>query len=164
MTLGATTSWERWDNIRPDGSLQTPNANSFNHYAFGAIGDWLYRVVAGINLAPERPGYQRIRFQPRPGGSLTSAAARLDTQYGPIESRWARAGQTLEQFVMVPPNCEGVVYLPVVPATAVTESGRPLSQAEGIVSVSEAEGQLVVRVGSGQYAFRLSGFKITDRQ
>src|SRR5260221_4018748 len=76
VTLGATTSWERWDNILPDGSLQTPNANSFNHYARGAIGDWLYRVVAGINLAPERPAYQRIIFKPPPGGSLTSAAAR----------------------------------------------------------------------------------------
>jgi alpha-L-rhamnosidase len=156
VTLGATTSWERWDNIRPDGSLQTPNANSFNHYAFGAIGDWLYRVVAGINLAPEQPGYQRIIFRPRPGGSLTSAAARLNSLYGPIESRWAREGATLELAVTVPPNTEGLVYLPEASAAAVTESGRPLGQTEGLLSVTENEGQLVVRVGSGHYAFRVS--------
>jgi alpha-L-rhamnosidase len=88
VTLGATTSWERWDNIRPDGSLQTPNANSFNHYAFGAIGDWLYRVVAGIDPDPPAPGYKGIVFRPRPGGSLTWAEAGFNSLYGSIRSRW----------------------------------------------------------------------------
>ena len=154
VTLGATTSWERWDNIRPDGSLQTPNANSFNHYAFGAIGDWLYRVVAGIDLDQEQPGYQRIIFRPRPGGSLTSAAACLNSLYGPIESRWALDGAALELVVTVPPNTEGVLYLPVATAAAVTENGRPLSQTDGLLGITEDAGQLVVRVGSGRYSFR----------
>ena len=156
VTLGATTSWERWDNIRPDGSLQTPNANSFNHYAFGAIGDWLYRVVAGINLAPEQPGYQRIVFKPRPGGSLTSAAARLVSSHGLIESRWTLTGRTLNLDLALPANTEGVVYLSADSAQAVTESGRPLSQADGIVGVSADGGQVAVHVGSGRYSFRVN--------
>jgi len=155
VTLGATTSWERWDNIRPDGSLQTPNANSFNHYAFGAIGDWLYRVVAGINLAAERPAYQRIVFRPRPGGSLSSVAARLDSPYGPVESRWTRSGDRLELRLSVPPNAEAVVYLPAATSAGVTESGLALAQADGIEEVREDAGQLVLRVGSGQYAFQV---------
>jgi alpha-L-rhamnosidase len=114
-------------------------------------------VVAGINLAPERPGYQRILFRPRPGGSLASAGARLDSLYGRIESRWTRAGQTLDLNIAVPPNTEGVVYLTAASAAAVTEGSLPLSQAEGILSVTEDDGQLVVRVGSGRYAFSLRG-------
>ena len=153
VTLGATTSWERWDNIRPDGSLQTPNANSFNHYAFGAIGDWLYRVVAGLNPAPDEPGYKRIVFRPRPGGSLTWARARLDSQYGPIESGWTRTNEGLELSITVPPNTEGIVYVPAAKAEAVTEDGQALSAATGVVEVTP--GLVVIRVGSGQYAFRV---------
>ena len=155
VTLGATTSWERWDNIRPDGSLQTPNANSFNHYAFGAIGDWLYRVVAGINPAPDAPAYKRIHFRPRPGGSLTWAAARLESPYGLIESRWTRADDATEYSVTVPPNTEGVVTLPAAKVAAVTEGGITLSLADGILEVAQEDGDVFIRVGSGQYVFRV---------
>ena len=157
MTLGATTSWERWDNIRPDGTLQTPNANSFNHYAFGAIGDWLYRVVAGINASPERPAYQTILFRPRPGGSLAWAAARLASPYGLIKSRWARTGNVLEYNFTVPPNTEAVVDLVAASVELVTEGGLALSAAEGVRDVSQKSGRVLVRVGAGQYAFRVEG-------
>ncbi len=155
VTLGATTSWERWDNIRPDGTLQTPNANSFNHYAFGAIGDWLYRVVAGINLTPDQPGYKRILFRPRPGGSLTSAAARLDSLFGLIESRWAHTGEALELSISVPPNSEGVVHVPAQSVEAVMEGGQALSVAAGILGVTQEDGHVLIHVGSGQYVFQV---------
>jgi len=157
VTRGATTSWERWDNIRPDGSFQTPNANSFNHYAFGAIGDWLYRVTAGLNVDPQRPGYARILFRPRPGGSLTAAAAHLDTPYGRAASGWTRAAGELVVTITVPPNAEGEVHLPAATAEAVTEGGRPLSQAEGIEAVRSEAGAVVVSVGAGTYVFRVVG-------
>ena len=85
---GATTIWERWDGIKPDGSFQDASMNSFNHYAYGAIGDWLYQVVAGIEIDPNVPGYKRVLIQPQPGGGLTYASASFDSLYGRIESKW----------------------------------------------------------------------------
>ena len=73
---GATTIWERWDGQKPDGSFQDAGMNSFNHYAYGAIGEWMYRVVAGLELDPREPGYKHVLVQPQPGGGLTSAEAR----------------------------------------------------------------------------------------
>ena len=152
---GATTCWERWDNIRPDGSLQTPNANSFNHYSFGAIGDWLYRVVAGINPLPEWPGYQRILFRPRPGGSLTWAGARLESMYGPVESRWRRDGAGLVYQIALPPNTSGVVDVLAGSAAEITESGQPLAEAAGIQQVTVQDGRVIMDVVAGQYLFHV---------
>ena len=157
VKLGATTCWERWDNIRPNGSLQTPNANSFNHYSLGAIGDWLYRVVAGLNPVAERPGYQCILFRPRPGGSLTWAGARLDSQYGPVESRWTRTDDGLDLQITVPPNTTGIVDVLARSAADITEGGQQLSMVEGIQHVTEQDGRVIIDVGAGQYVFRLSG-------
>src|SRR6185295_7863043 len=92
VKMGATTIWERWDGIKPDSTFQTPGMNSFNHYAYGAIGDWMYRVVAGIDTDEDRPGYKRIRIKPHPGGSLTFANADLMTYYGKISSHWKVEG------------------------------------------------------------------------
>ncbi|WP_238005435.1 family 78 glycoside hydrolase catalytic domain [Dactylosporangium sp. AC04546] len=86
VTQGATTIWERWDSQLPDGTVNPGQMTSFNHYAFGAVADWLHRTVAGI--APAAPGYRRILFRPRPGGGLTSASAAHDTPYGRASIRW----------------------------------------------------------------------------
>ncbi|HEX9186556.1 MAG TPA: family 78 glycoside hydrolase catalytic domain, partial [Vicinamibacteria bacterium] len=88
---GATTIWERWDGQKPDGSFQDAGMNSFNHYAYGAIGEWMYRVVAGLDLDPREPGYRHVLVQPQPGGGLTAAEARLETPYGEAASGWALA-------------------------------------------------------------------------
>src|SRR5690606_18520101 len=79
LSKGATTIWERWDAYDRKGELWDPNANSFNHYAYGAIGDWLYRTVAGIDSDPAAPGYQRFIIRPQPGGTLTWARASYDS-------------------------------------------------------------------------------------
>jgi alpha-L-rhamnosidase len=111
VLAGATTIWERWDAIQPDGSINPGDMLSFNHYAYGAVGAWLYRTVAG--LAPAAPGYERIRFAPRPGGGLTWARARLRTPFGPVESSWRiDADERLALTVEVPPGATGVVELP----------------------------------------------------
>ncbi len=86
VTMGATTIWERWDSVRPDGSITPSQMTSLNHYAFGAIADWLHRSVAG--LAPAAPGYRRIAIHPVPGGGLTFARARHRTPYGMASVEW----------------------------------------------------------------------------
>ena len=83
VTMGATTIWERWDSLLPDGMVNPSGMTSFNHYALGAVADWLHGTVAG--LAPAEPGYRRLRVEPRPGGGLTHANARLRTPYGLAE-------------------------------------------------------------------------------
>ena len=115
---GATTIWERWDSLLPDGTVNPGAMTSFNHYALGAVADWLHRVVAG--LAPAEPGYRRIAFRPQPGGGLTSAAARHETPYGLASIDWRIAGQTMRVEVTVPTGTEATVELPGQPAVHVT--------------------------------------------
>ena len=78
VTQGATTIWERWDGQKPDGTFQNPGMNSFNHYAYGAVGDWLYRKVAGIDLDPEVPGFKSFIVKPHPGGEMNDVNASHD--------------------------------------------------------------------------------------
>src|SRR5207245_2179118 len=101
ITRGATTMWERWDGIRPDSSFEDPGMNSFNHYAFGAVGDWMYQNIGGIDVDPAAPGYRRSRIAPRPGAGLTSAHASLETVYGTLSSAWRLNQQRLELDVTV---------------------------------------------------------------
>jgi len=115
VTMGATTIWERWDSMLPDGSVNPGQMTSFNHYAFGAIGDWLHRVVAG--LAPAGPGYRRLEIAPRPGGGLTSAVAVHETPYGRAEVRWTRSGERFELFTTIPPGTTARVRLPDAAST-----------------------------------------------
>ncbi len=110
VTMGATTIWERWDSLLPDGSVNPGEMTSFNHYAFGAVADWLHRVVAG--LAPAEPGYRRITVQPRPGGGISHASARHRTPYGMAECAWMIQNGTIEVNVGVPPNTTARIHLP----------------------------------------------------
>ncbi|MEU0597446.1 alpha-L-rhamnosidase C-terminal domain-containing protein [Streptomyces sp. NPDC006393] len=110
VTQGATTVWERWDSMLPDGTVNPGEMTSFNHYALGAVADFLHRAVAG--LAPAAPGYRRLRIAPRPGGGLTHAAARHLTPYGPAEVRWSLSAGTLTVDATVPPNTTADVDLP----------------------------------------------------
>lgn len=110
VTMGATTIWERWDSLRPDGTVNPGEMTSFNHYALGAIADWLHRTVGGI--APAEPGYRRLAVSPRQGGGLTSARARHRTPYGMAECVWRENGGMLEVEVVIPPNTTASVTLP----------------------------------------------------
>jgi alpha-L-rhamnosidase len=110
VTMGATTIWERWDSMLPDGSINPGEMTSFNHYALGAVADWLHRTVAG--LAQAEPGYRRLAIAPHPGGGLTSASARLRTPYGLAESAWKIENGEIEVAIVVPPNTSASVTLP----------------------------------------------------
>jgi alpha-L-rhamnosidase len=125
VCAGATTIWERWDALRPDGSIPTEALGvgsgssmvSFNHYAYGAVAEWLHTTVAGLRADPEDPGYHHFFVEPRPGGELTHASASLQTRYGPISVAWRRAagrldGRGLHLDLAVPPNTSATVTLP----------------------------------------------------
>ncbi len=110
VTMGATTIWERWDSMLPDGTVNPGEMTSFNHYALGAVGDWLQRMVGG--LAPAEPGYRRLNIQPVPGGEITHARAHHQTPYGLAECSWTLEGDQIEVKVQVPPNTTALVTLP----------------------------------------------------
>jgi alpha-L-rhamnosidase len=150
---GATTIWERWDGRKPDGTFQDKGMNSFNHYAYGAIGDWMYRVMAGIEVDPAQPGYRHIRIQPQPGGRFTSANASHQSMYGRVASSWTLKGGSFELSIEVPPNTRATVRLPNAKVDAVTESGRPAGSASGISRVRQDGETVVLEVGSGAYRF-----------
>ncbi len=150
---GATTIWERWDGLKPDGSFQDKGMNSFNHYAYGAIGEWMYRVMAGIEIDPAAPGYKHTLIQPRPGGGFTSASASHMSLYGRVSSAWKMDGGAIELAVEIPPNTTATVRLPGARLAEVTESGRPLAAGSGIVSWRQDGPAVVVEAGSGLYRF-----------
>src|SRR5712692_1719239 len=150
ITRGATTMWERWDGIRPDSSFEDPGMNSFNHYAFGAVGDWMYRNIGGIDVDSAAVGYRRSRIAPRPGAGLTSAHASLETVYGTLQSAWRLQGTRFTLDVTVPPNTSAEVTLWDARLDQVREGGRPLSGG-GIRDVQQRGNDVVVVVGSGQY-------------
>jgi alpha-L-rhamnosidase len=150
---GATTIWERWDGQRPDGTFQTTEMNSFNHYAYGAIGDWMYRVLAGIEIDESAPGYRHVLVQPRPGGGFTRAKASHETMFGTVSSAWTLEGGRFELAVLVPANTRATVRLPGAKLADVTESGRALAGANGVTGQKQDGDGVVVEVGSGRYTF-----------
>ena len=110
VTMGATTIWERWDSMLPDGSINPGEMTSFNHYALGAVADWMHRTIGG--LTPTEPGYRRMEIRPRPGGGITHAQARHLTPYGMAESAWKIADGKFDLDVTIPPNTNAQVILP----------------------------------------------------
>ena len=142
INMGATTIWERWDGIKPDGSFETPTMNSYNHYSYGAIGDWMYRVTSGIDTDPDGPGYKKIIIKPTPGGNLTYANASYQTPYGKLTSNWRIEGKTFNLDVEIPANTTATVFVP---------------------DYSKTEGYQVQQVGSGTHHFSSNNFTRTKR-
>ncbi|WP_184550073.1 glycoside hydrolase family 78 protein [Mucilaginibacter sp. FT3.2] len=110
VKAGATTIWERWDGIRTDGSFEEPSMNSYNHYAYGAIGNWMYQNIAGIQAA--EPGYKKIIIKPVIGGGLTWAEGSYDCPYGRINSKWKIEGNKLDMTVTIPSNTTADIFVP----------------------------------------------------
>jgi alpha-L-rhamnosidase len=110
ITMGATTVWERWDSMLPDGTINPGQMTSFNHYALGAVADWMHRVVGGI--APLAPGYSKVLVAPQPGGGLTEAETELEIPPGRIAVRWVVSGDQFTVDVDLPDGIEGVLRLP----------------------------------------------------
>ena len=111
VKTGATTIWEHWDGLKPDGTMWSADMNSFNHYAYGAIGEWLQRVAAGIDVDDAQPGYHHAILAPQTGGGLTFAHGSFDSVYGEIATRWSRKGDRVTLTVTVPVNASATVIL-----------------------------------------------------
>ena len=122
VTMGATTIWERWDSLLEDGTLNPGDMTSFNHYASGAVADWLHRTLAG--LAPAAPGYRRMRVAPTVLPQLDYARCRLDTRYGRAEAGWSRDGDIVTVVAVIPPNTTAEVLLPGQPDPIEVGSGE----------------------------------------
>jgi len=153
ITKGATTIWERWDGIKPDDSFQDKGMNSFNHYAYGAIGEWLYGVVAGIEIDPQKPGYKHIIVQPHTGGELNFAKASHQSLYGSVAAGWELKDGQLHVTVEIPANTTATVKLPQARLERILESGQPLANTKGIIRSSQDGQAAAVEVGSGRYDF-----------
>jgi len=153
VTQGATTIWERWDGIKPDGTFQDPGMNSFNHYAYGAIGEWMYRVVAGIGTEETKPGYKHAFIAPRPGGKLTHAKASVESMYGELTLGWEIAGNKIRLRVEIPPNATATVRIPKAMLKDVRESARALEGRTDVTGARQEGDNVVLEVGSGNYEF-----------
>ena len=150
---GATTIWERWDGWTEQRGFQSAWMNSFNHYALGSVGEWLYRFVLGIDQAPGQAGFGRLLIRPHPGGSLTAASGSYRSVRGLIRTGWQRADGTFRFNLEIPPNASACIRVPSSDARSVRDgTGAPpdgVAGYPGLPGVQEA----VFEVGSGTHQF-----------
>lgn len=154
VKMGATTIWERWDGIKPDGDFQTASMNSFNHYAYGAIGDWMYRSVAGIEI--EMEGYKKSIIRPTLTDALNFASAGTATPYGSIRSGWYRNEGGVEFSIEIPANTSSTVILPTAELTRLTIDGISISSSEYGQKAIIVDKEVKIALGSGKYTIRLA--------
>jgi alpha-L-rhamnosidase len=151
VNLGATTMWERWDGWTPGGGFQTIGMNSFNHYSFGAVGEYLYGTVGGISAAT--PGYKKILIQPVPGAGLTWANTSYISTRGLISTAWTNTGDSFNLDTVIPLNSTAQICVPTTSANAasVTENGVPAATSPGVTYVGFSNSHAIYSVGSGHY-------------
>lgn len=142
VKMGATTIWEHWDGIKPDGSMWNPGMNSFNHYAYGAIGEWIYRKMVGIEVDESQPGFKHILISPKIGGNLTYVKGSHYSIYGLISVHWEVIGQQISLFVRIPPNTEATIRL---------DKAESIIETDGL-TFKQADGYMEAKAGSGDYS------------
>ncbi len=156
---GATTIWELWNS-----DTEGPGMNSRNHYALGAVGQWYYQSLAGVDSDPDEPGYKKVRIRPTPLGGLQWAKASIDTRYGVVSSSWRREGEALLLDLVLPANTHGRLELPVPVGVhaVITEGGNTIlsggkpGKAEGLKYINTIGDRAIFEAGSGTYSFRIS--------
>ncbi|HSV74378.1 MAG TPA: family 78 glycoside hydrolase catalytic domain [Chthonomonadales bacterium] len=150
---GATTIWERWDGYVRGRGFQDPGMNSFNHWALGAVGEWMWRTMAGLSPDPAHPGWAAFVVQPRPGGGIGWVRARYRSPRGEISVAWRHGGGRFDLRVTVPANVSAVVWVPTSDPGAVTEGGAPAERVAGVRRAGREPGAVAYRVGGGTYRF-----------
>lgn len=150
---GATTIWERWDGQKPDGNFQTAEMNSFNHYAYGAIGDWLYRKAAG--LQESAPGFKEIIIKPHVGGGFSGMKASHTTPFGEASSSWAIKNDELFLDVTIPVNTSAIVYVPASSKNEIMEGLIPVADVKSIKTEEKQDKYVPIKIGSGNYSFKV---------
>ena len=153
ISKGATTIWEHWDGIKPDGSFWSDDMNSYNHYAYGAVGDWMYRYVAGLSMDESEPAYKKIVIHPRiTEGELHYARVSYASPYGSIKCGWHITDAGIELTATIPVNTRAEITLPGAIFHTIKESGNELRTERGLF-YSQVEDGVCVSVGSGSYRF-----------
>ncbi len=145
VTQGATTMWERWDSWHHEFGLQTPTMNSFNHFAYGCVGDWMMRTMIGICDHPDAPGFRTALIAPQPGGGLSYAKGSYTSQFGTYKSGWKVKGTLLQLDVTIPAGCSAEVHIPCDDPKSIRIDGKK-------VTATPANGVAIVTLGSGEYA------------
>ena len=153
VKMGATTIWERWDGQKTDSTFQDPGMNSFNHYAYGAIGDWMYRVSAGIET--KTPGYRNLLIQPHVSGKLNLSKASFESPYGKVVSGWERKDGKVYFNIEIPANANATIVLPADSAEKVKENNLPVAQNKNLNNIHVAGKSLLIDAGSGKYVFEI---------
>ena len=148
---GATSIWERWDGWTPEKGFQDPGMNSFAHYSFGAVGEWMFKTIGGIDT--DGPAYKHIIIHPQPGGRLTWARASYDSIRGRIATDWRIDGDELKLEVTIPANATATVHVPARDPGDVTEGNVRATLAPGVRFLGMSEGNVVLQIGSGTYNF-----------
>jgi len=151
VKMGATTIWERWDGQKTDSTFQSVGMNSFNHYAYGAIGDWMYRVSAGIETMA--PGYKHLLIQPHPTDKLTFSRASFESPYGAVASGWEKKGDKILVSVKIPANSLATIVLPVRSAINVLVNSKNISENKYLSDIRSDGKNLMMEAGSGSYIF-----------
>jgi alpha-L-rhamnosidase len=152
ISMGATTMWERWNSIQPDGSFGPVDMNSFNHYAYGAVGDWMFGQLGGIQMV--EPGYKTSRVAPLIGfGGLSSARCTQQTAFGRLASQWQVSETSNTLNVDVPVNTTTIVHVPQGVGTTVYEGTSPAETAPGVEFLGTDGDTKIYSIGSGSYAF-----------
>jgi alpha-L-rhamnosidase len=149
VSLGATTMWERWDGWTPGSGFQSVIMNSFNHYAFGSVGQFLYGTTGGIHASS--PGYETIIIAPVPGEGLSWANTSFNSTRGLISTAWTNLNGLFNLDVVIPPNTSAQVFVPTTNGVSVTESGLPAANSPGVTYLGSSNGCAVYAVGSGHY-------------
>lgn len=144
VKMGATTVWEHWDGIRPDGTMWSPDMNSFNHYAYGAVEEWMFRVMGGIDTDEEHAGFRHSILYPQIGGGITSTLASYQSPYGRVRVEWKVSGSEVEETIEIPHNTTATVKL--YQADSVQED-------DGL-AFEEKDGIIQAEAGSGVYRIR----------
>ncbi|MCC7350421.1 MAG: family 78 glycoside hydrolase catalytic domain [Phycisphaerales bacterium] len=154
VTHGATTIWERWDGWTPLNGFQISHMNSLNHYAYGAVGRWMYENIGGIKLDERHPGFTRFVIHPRPHESkLTSARAVYHSIQGTISTEWAMHEDHWMLKVVIPPNTAAEIVLEAKTMEVISERGVPLNQAAGLSECQVERGLVRCIAGAGRYEF-----------
>jgi alpha-L-rhamnosidase len=153
VARGATTIWERWDGWTEERGFQSPRMNSFNHYSLGSVGEWLYRFVLGIELAPGAAGFNRVVLRPHPGGSLSFARGSFRSVRGEIATSWALQGSRFTFSVRVPTNVHASVHVPSAePSAVVDAAGRGPTRVENYPGET-GQREAVFDVAPGEHSF-----------
>jgi alpha-L-rhamnosidase len=147
---GATTMWERWNG---DQMMGDPSMNSYNHYAYGAVAEWLYRYAAGIDESADDPGFHRIVLHPQFDASLGETKATYDSSYGPITSNWKADGSTIKWDVVIPANTTALLSFPSDVTTQIQEGGKDVRQSAGVSLLLKDDHHAVYEAGAGSYSF-----------